>query len=360
MKWSTDIHLKVFWVEDDLTISLAVRHWMHSTTVVEFQQLWKFLRDCLDWATDVIHSLRQKMFRDIERGAQGSYRRFVLNFASSLSWLPSRNIDVALFSLQSLVQSVQTITLDYPTETPDFLRTVLRSEPLWRAIFLGVENIPPGFNRDGTKAVFSASGRPVDLRYSALVTLVTCGRAARQKCTSESDYTPFIRVLIKAGLFATVDKIIPVCRSRDSETTFSMIYPFVEFQGFSLTTAYTDAMAHIFGSLSDCILKYPCLLPTFRHHFPRPQTLRALLDAAYSRPEHQNYVDLCSDIAVSLSSAQRRPEFMFLYPVFAWTDLEDRCVVDRVCIRHGCKNRRRGTCKDCKLAEYCGRACQKR
>lgn len=84
--------------------------------------------------------------------------------------------------------------------------------------------------------------------------------------------------------------------------------------------------------------------------FPRPRTLRALLDAAHGPEAATQSLHLSPIVPTGNIYSQ------------AWYvmhNLEMLVKPAKECIRRGCKSRVKKKCKDCGETGYCGTGCQK-
>lgn len=140
-----------------------------------------------------------KLFRDIRRGAGGSFRTFISKFESSLGWLVGKEAEKAIIFLGSLATYGISQMPKQPSDQPDFVRTLVKTSGIWKAVFLLM-----------TRAVEDdRQGRPwsLSLYLSTLRVFSSCLDNYMGFFPDEGPI--FVRTLIRAGMFDALDVALP-------------------------------------------------------------------------------------------------------------------------------------------------------
>lgn len=207
---------KVIHADDDLTLALSVHYWTHATRTSDCDELWILLNQTFHLA-DLPSPLCEKILRDFKHGA-GSYRRFLRKLETFLGWATPQSAQLALSSLKPILLTAIGTTPEHPYDDPDYVHTILKYGPLWKAIFLNVVKAPL-VEKEGSYTLTLADP---DVHLSALYLLVVCCRAVAQKIPTARP--SFARNLIRAGVFDALDKTIPLCVVRRDERVLCMFY----------------------------------------------------------------------------------------------------------------------------------------
>lgn len=209
--------------DEDATLLLIIRSWMTCDTLKEFTSLWAVFDNVFHWGTEsVSDSVCRKMFEDIRRGADGSFRRFLAKFAALLSepWIKRVDLETAFVALQCLFNAAMRIAPLFPSEEPDFARSVLKNEDLWKAIFVCMVRSP----HDVTASVIHSSTvmKPNDIHSSVMGAIITFNRSVFVRWPNE--HPLFVRILVKAGAFEALDNLALLCKSRGDGDVFCKLF----------------------------------------------------------------------------------------------------------------------------------------
>lgn len=133
--------------KDDLTVAVAVRYWMSSTTALEHTILFKILTEVLKsdvvtdgvrmWEEPVLPSILPSIAKGASKNDDRSFDHFVENFVSTLAILSDADAFHAIAVLFHIHGASPAIN-----EYPDFMRALICSESLWPALFGLLKKIP--------------------------------------------------------------------------------------------------------------------------------------------------------------------------------------------------------------------------
>ncbi|EIM87509.1 uncharacterized protein STEHIDRAFT_168233 [Stereum hirsutum FP-91666 SS1] len=331
--------------KDDLTIAVAVRYWMSSTTALDQMILFKTLTEIAKsdivrdgirmYEEPVLPSILPSIAKGASRNDGHSFDHFVEKLASSLVVLK----DEDAFHAISIIFHIHG-TSPRVSEYPDFIRALIHSESLWLALFGLLKKIPSDSSAGLPGSKIFDQNR---ITFSNILDLATLTLALVVDYSPHS-LEPLLRQWASLSeLWDALDRLLPVYVSTPSIAA-TIMFLFEQLRGLSE--------------------RIPSIYPALRSQLPRPRSLRALFDASFSGSEHPTPPRIITVSMVTIGPTLPRDiNSIGFCGLKGWVSLErlqHACGVHRQCMRRGCTNRWTARCKACRNTQYCGAECQKR